>query len=134
MLESGYSQSAVLLGGKDLPAHVTGHEFLPKGKEDIDPYISTRESGIKRILAARSEAVEFEGREAIRKCLTKKLRAYGDPYFEKYQNAQVMMNGRWNGGFRFVGPLRHNGLVEKGPTITKAPKLYSPQSLSVNPT
>ena len=124
MLESGYSPSEILLGRKDTLAHVSGHEFLPQGKEDDDPYIQMREAGIKRILQARASVVEFGSKEIVRKCLTKQLRAYADQYYEKDQDVQVMTNGRWLGGFRFVGTLHHNGLVEKGPTVSKVPLSY----------
>ena len=71
LLESGYSPSAILLGRKDLLSHVLEHEFLPEGKEDSDPYMSYREAGVKRILAARSAVVEYEIKEVIRTCLNK---------------------------------------------------------------
>lgn len=131
MLESGYSPSAILLGRKDTLAHVLDHEFLPEGKEDDDPYLHMHEAGIKRILQARASVVEFESKEIVRKCLAKQLRAYADQYFEKDQNVQVMADGRWLGGFRFVGALRHNGLVEKGPTVSKVPLSYIRPSPSV---
>ena len=90
------------------------------------------ESGMNRILAERTAVVEYEGKEVVRKCLTKKLMAYTDQYFEKGQNFQVMMNGRWQGGFRFVGTLHRIGLVEEGHTVTKAPSSFirpSPSAL-----
>ena len=121
LLESGYSPSSILLGRKDLMAHVIEREFLPEGRGDTDPYVSMHESGVKRILGARTAVSEYESKEAVTKRLAKQLRAYADQYFAKDQNVQVMMNGRWQGGFRFIGTQHRNGLAEKGPTVTRVP-------------
>ena len=97
-------------------AHVLEREFLPEGGGDTDPYVSMRESGVKKILVARTAVVEYDIKAAVRKCPAKQLRAYAAQYFEKDQNVQAMMTGRRQGGFRFVGHLRHNGLAAKGQT------------------
>ena len=120
LMERGLAPLTIMTGRRNILDFIIDRDYTDQ-ETDVSIHIPIRERNTKGIMVARAAIIEFESRDVISKCLSRKLRAHSEYVFTKDQLVQAWQGAQWSGGFRFLAQIHHNGIVERASKLTKAP-------------